>query len=61
MRLEVRGVNHKVCHDIFMNASIYALEVVATGLRYMFEHHVKCCFFLLKVALRKVNVGEKMK
>ena len=28
---EGRGVNHKICHDILMNSSMYALESIPTG------------------------------
>ena len=28
---EVRGVNHKICHDVFFNASMFALKGISTG------------------------------
>ena len=38
---EVRGVNHEICHDILMNASMCALESVPKWLSEILENHHK--------------------
>ena len=44
---EVRGVNHELCYDIFMNASMYALEFLPIGFQiYTGKIIIKYCFFL---------------
>ena len=42
---EARGVYNKICHDIFMNARMYALDIVQSGFqiyasKIIIKHHI---------------------